>query len=113
MSKVCAPSASAAATVNLAAQSVNASPSTRHCTETGSPVTVNAQLGSGTGVAPSGPRVIVMIGTTESADHVASAGVGSMLPAASTARSPNVWLPPSNATDSGDVQAANAAPSSE
>ena len=58
--------------------------------------------------------VRVVSGGAVSTMNVCEAGVGSTLPAASVARTWNVWLPSlSAAVVSGDVQSANVAPSSE
>src|SRR6185369_16391015 len=56
---------------------------------------------------------IIVSGARESSVQVAVAGVGSMLPAPSIARTWNVWLPSVSALSvAGELQAANAASSS-
>jgi hypothetical protein len=63
---------------------------------------------------PEGPPVIAVSGAVASTVHVLDAGLASTLPAASFARTWNVWLLlPRPAYAFGDVQAANAVASSE
>ena len=55
---------------------------------------------------PAGPEVIVAVGA-ETISHRRSAGVGSTLPAMSTARIRNRWVPGSSETVSGELQGSN------
>ncbi len=73
----------------------------------------NVNVGAATLVAPLGPLSITVSGAAVSTVKVRVAGVGSMLPAASIARTENVCSPSGSVPSAcGDVHGANAAPSS-
>src|SRR5262249_25472540 len=89
-----------------------APPSRRHWNEPAS-VALNAKVALDELVAPAGPDVIVVSGATVSTLQVRDAGVESMLPAASIARTSKVCVPCAKPDRfAGLVHAAKAAPSS-
>src|SRR6185436_6287253 len=105
--KVCAPSLSAAV-VNGVEHAANAAASTRHSNV---PVSVeeNPNVGVLSPVAPAGPVSIVVFGAVRSITIVCVAGVASVLPAASVARTLTVCEPAARAVVvNGVVQLANA-----
>ena len=59
-------------------------------------VEVKLKLGAVEFVGSEGPAVIVVSGAVRSIVHVWLAGVASVLPAGSVARTSNVWLPPAS-----------------
>ncbi len=72
----------------------------------------NVKVGVGSAVAPDGPVSIVVSGGIPSTTMFRESGVGSMLPAASIARTSKVWGPSLRfAVVKGVVQAAKAAAS--
>ena len=91
-SKVCAPSASTAV-VNGVLHEPQAPPSTRHSNVEPVSVAVNENVGVLSVVVPVGPAVIVVSGGVVSTVNDRLAGVGSVLPAASVARTSNVCAP--------------------
>ncbi len=85
--------------------------STRHSYVTPAPPE-NSKAGVGSSVVPVGPEVIVVSGAIVSTVNVRAAGVGSTLPAASSARTSSVCRPSARAEATcGDEQAANVPPS--
>ncbi len=107
-SNVCAPSASAAV-VNGVVQAANAPASTRHWKVDPASVAVKENVGVLSLVVPVGPAVIVVSGGVVSTLNARLAGVGSVLPAVSVARTSNVCAPSASAAVvNGVVQAANA-----
>ena len=108
-SNVCEPSASAAV-VNGDVQDAKAAASTRHSNVEPASVEVNVNVGVLSLVEPRGPAVIVVSGAVVSTREACSvAGVASMLPAASVARTSNVCAPWASAgVVYGEVQDANA-----
>ena len=81
---------------------------TKHSNVEPGSVEVNVNVGVLSLVNPVGPPVIVVSGTTESTVNVRLAGVGSMLPAVSMARSSKVCSPSVRTTSStGETHAAN------
>ena len=94
------------------AHAAYAPPSNRHWNVPPVSVETKANVAWVPATVPLGPEVIVVSGAAVSTVHAREAGVGSVLPARSTARTSKVWLPsPSPDTVAGDVQAAKAAPS--
>jgi hypothetical protein len=100
------------AVVNGEAHVANAAPSTRHWNVDPGSVAVNVNVGVLSLPGLSAPAVIVVFGAVVSIVKVWDAGVASTLPAASIARTSKAWMPSARAAVvSGDVQAANTAPS--
>ena len=90
----------------------NAAPSTLHSDVPSLTLNVNVTYGPLV-ESIAGPPVIVTVGETVSTVQLAVAGDASVWPAASVARTANVWAPcASIITVCGDVQAVNAPPSS-
>ena len=109
-SKVCGPSVSAAVVCGEV-QAVNASVSTRHW-KLAPDSLPNANVAVGSPVRPSGPALIVVWGALVSTVMVRLAGLASVLPAASVARTSKVWGPSvSAAVVCGELQAVSAAES--
>jgi hypothetical protein len=111
--KVCAPDESVEV-VNGDEQLVNAPVSTEHWNVDGVSLDENANVGVESFVGPLGPEVIVVSGAVVSTVKARVAGVGSVFPAGSVARTENVYGPSRSATGvNGDAQAAYVLPSSE
>ena len=91
-SKVCAPRLNAPV-VNGDVHGANAAASTRHSNVEPASVAVNEKLGVVSLVTPLGPAVIVVSGAVVSTVNDRLAGVGSMLPAGSIARTSKVCAP--------------------
>ena len=109
--KVCAPSASASV-VNGVVQAANAAASRRHWNVEPSSDAVKPNVGAFSWVELPGLLVMVVSGGTVSTVKAQVAGVGSMLPAPSMARTAKVCVPSASASVvNGVVQAANAAAS--
>src|SRR5262249_39189345 len=73
---------------------------------------MNSNVGDPEAVVPEGPEVIVVSGDVASTVHVRSAGVGSLLPARSVARTRNVCEPSTSPVYVvGELQGPNAPPS--
>jgi hypothetical protein len=114
-SKVWAPSASTAV-VTGETQPAKAAPSTEHSKVEPDSLDENAKVGVESGVSPVGPDPIVVCGGVASPActvHEWLAGVASVFPAASVARTSNECEPTPTVYDAGEVHAAKAAPSSE
>jgi hypothetical protein len=110
---VCAPDESVEV-VNGDGQFVNAPVSTEHWNVDGVSLDVNANVGVESFVGPLGPEVIVVSGAVVSAVNARVAGVGSVFPAGSVARTENVYGPSRSAAGvNGDAQAVYVLPSSE
>jgi len=93
-------------------QAANAAPSRRHSKVDPASVDVKLKLAEVAFVGFAGVAVIVVLGAARSIVHVYVAGVASVLPAGSMARTLKVWLPAASPLyELGDVQAAYAAPS--
>ena len=92
---VCGPSASDGA-VTGEEQVANSAPSSAHAKVELLSLEMNANVAVGSPVAPLGPDVIVVSGAVVSSGstvHVCAAGVPSVFPAASVARTRKVWVP--------------------
>ena len=74
-------------------QAVQAPPSTWHANVAAASSAPNAKLASPLRAAAGGPDVIVVVGATVSIVSVRVTGEASVLPAASLARTENVWVP--------------------
>ena len=110
-SKVWAPSVSAAVVCGEV-QAANASLSMRHLKVEPVSVESKEKVGVLSLVVPVGPPVIVVFGGAVSTVKSREAGVGSVLPAVSVARTSKVWAPSvSAAVVCGEVQVAKAPPS--
>jgi hypothetical protein len=110
-SKVWSPSASEES-VSGDVQLVHAPPSTRHSNVEPPWSAENAKSGVASGVGPLGPLSIVVCGAVVSRVKEREAGVGSVFPAASVARTSKVCGPSARAFSvRGDVQLAQAPPS--
>src|SRR5947207_1256593 len=110
-SKVWLPSASAAVVCGLV-QAIQLPASTRHAkVELGS-LELKANVGVASLSSAGGAEPIVVFGAVRSTVHVRLAGVASVLPAGSVARTSKVWLPsPSAPVVSGLVQELQLPPS--
>ena len=106
--KVCVPSASVAS-VRGDVHDPKASLSTRHSNVVLASLEENVNVGVAMLIAPLGPLSITVSGAAVSTVNVRVAGVGSVLPAISVARTENVCSPSGSAPSvSGDVHVANA-----
>src|SRR3954454_12359629 len=92
VSKVWLPSARAAAVCGLE-QGAQLPPSTRHSNVEPPSEELNAKVGVASLSSAGGPESIVVFGAVRSIAQVWEAGVPSVLPARSVARTSKVWLP--------------------
>jgi hypothetical protein len=99
--------------VNGEVHGANAASSIRHSRRAPGPAS-NVNVGVASAVTPVGPSPMLVAGAVVSIVNVRVTGDGSAFPAASTARTANVWSPSASASSvTGDWHAVNAAPSSE
>ena len=88
----------------------NAAPSSAHWNVEPASVELKVKVALVLLTEPVGPVLIVVSGAVVSITNVCDAGVGSMLPPESIARTWNVWLPgASDAVVCGELQGANVA----
>src|SRR5262249_7997825 len=77
----------------LAGHAPKGEPSSVHWNVLPASDAVNVNAADVLATVPDGPEVIVVVGATVSTIHVRAAGVWSMLPAASTARTSKLFAP--------------------
>src|SRR4051794_2630348 len=108
-SKVWLPSASAAVVCGLV-QALQLPPSTRHSNVEPASDEWNVNAGVAVLSSAGGAESIVVSGAVRSIVHVKEAGLASVLPAGSVARTSKVWLPPGRAAPRSGPAPARPAP---